>query len=111
MAETSNQVRASQEPRYGVVVYVKTERRFGRIRAQNGQSLPFLFSEWSGLDYPDVPTPVQFQIARHPHDAERLVAKKVRAVQLPWLSATVVSIGPTYGFLRLDDGRSVYFDA
>jgi serine/threonine protein phosphatase PrpC len=110
--DTVSPNRHSGAPRFGVVVYVQPERRFGRIHAQNGQSLTFLFNEWSGpTDVPEVPTAVQFQTAPHPRESARLVARRIRPVQIDWLTATVISVGPTYGFLRLsDDGRSVYFD-
>jgi serine/threonine protein phosphatase PrpC len=104
----------SDNARHGVVVYVDADNAFARVLSQTGHFLPFLLREWRGpRNGPERHQPVRFTEAPHPREQGRLVARDVRPVDdLPRLPGSVMTFREGgFGFVRLDDGRSVYFNA
>jgi hypothetical protein len=98
---------------YGIIIQVNEERRFGLIRPAEGRSsaLPFLFTEFLGAEEElQPPLAVTFTEAPHPRDRARKVAREVRpATGVPSVAGEITWLEPSYGFVRLADGRDAYF--
>lgn len=97
---------------YGVIGNINTPKRYGRLISADGKFFTFLFGEYQGSNapYPKMWQAVKFDIAQHPWEAGRQVAKNVQDVcDLPHHTARVTLLREGHGFLRLDSGDGVFF--
>lgn len=95
----------------GVIIRLDHDKRFGVVLTAQNDRLPFLFSEFkSPLEQLQDRASVSYDVAPHPYQSDRNVAKNVRSVRLEPADGVVVVQQTSYGFIRLDDGRSVYFN-
>jgi serine/threonine protein phosphatase PrpC len=98
--------------KHGVIINFNQERGGGTILSQEARQLSFRSWDFKAPDGqpPKARQPVEFTEKPHPTQ-DRLVAADIRPISKQMYPGTVQQSGEKYGFIRLSNGHTVYFNA